>query len=163
MLSDPEATRYMHFAQWTEEQRHQWFDRCVWDPEEADTTAMNWGIARQDAGDVIGWFGIGNASQPSVLDERSFGFLLNRAFWNQGYMTEALRAVLDYEFTVRGAPQVSATCEIANMGSARVMEKAGMRREKTVYDADSEGNWANRHHYALTRAGYDVLSQRARG
>lgn len=154
MLSDSEATRYMHFAHWTEHQRRQWFDQCMATAQEAEPEAFNWAMTRREADDVIGWFGIGNASHPTVRDERSFGYLLNPAFWNQGYMTEALRAVLGYEFGLRGTPQVSATCEIANVASSRVMEKAGMRREKTVYDADFEGNWAYRHHYAITRAEY---------
>lgn len=86
--------------------------------------------------------------------ERSFGYLLARAHWNRGYMTEALRAVLVYEFGTRGTPRVSATCEVENGASARVLEKAGMRLEKTVRDADFEGNWAVRHHYAINRAEY---------
>ncbi len=69
-------------------------------------------------------------------------------------MTEALRAVLDHEFGTRGMPRLHATCETANPASARVMEKAGLRRELTVRDTDSEGNWAERHHYVIDRAAY---------
>lgn len=153
MVSDPEAIRYMHFAHWNEDRRRQWFDWCVASAEAPDD-ATSWAIVRKETKDVIGWFGIGNASAPSVPGERSFGYLLDPAFWGQGFMTEALRAVLDYELRVRGTAQVSATCEIPNGASARVMEKAGMRREKTVYDADFEGNWAHRHHYVISRAEY---------
>lgn len=64
-------------------------------------------------------------------------------------MTEALRALLAYEFRVLGALYISATCETANPASARVMEKAGMRHLKIVYDADFMGNWAERHHYGI--------------
>jgi RimJ/RimL family protein N-acetyltransferase len=149
MLSDPLTTRYMHFAKWTEDQRRRWFDWCMANAQQPDADAINWAIVRKDAGDVIGWFGIGTSSEPS------FGYLLDRAFWNQGYMTEALRAVLAYEFDTRCALQVRATCETANPASARVMEKVGMRREKTVYDADFEGNRARRHHYVITKAEYE--------
>lgn len=155
MLSNPEATRYMHFAHWTDEQRRRWFDRCIAKAEKADAGEIAWAITRKDANDVIGWFGIGAMSHPTVPGERRFGYLLNWAFWNQGYMTEALWAVLDFEFRVRGTPRVSATCETANVASFRVMEKVGMYREKTVYDADFEGNWATRHHYVITGAEYE--------
>jgi RimJ/RimL family protein N-acetyltransferase len=77
-------------------------------------------------------------------------------------MTEALRAVLAYEFTTLRAPQIRATCETDNPASARVLEKAGMRREKTVYDTDFEGNWAHRHHYVITQAEYAARSGRDR-
>lgn len=158
MVGDPEAMRYMHFAHWDEDRRRQWFDRCVADAESPHTDGVSWAIARKETGEVVGWFFIGNTDPPSVPGERGFGYLLDRSSWGKGYMTEALRAVLDHEFRVRGTLQVRAECEIGNEASARVMEKAGMRREKTVYDADFEGNWAYRHHYTMTRAEYDALT-----
>lgn len=158
VVSDPEATRYMHFAQWTDDRLRQWFDWCIASSEDAETETIAWAIVREETDEVIGWFGIGSSSHPAVPGERSFGYLLSPAFWNHGYMTEALHAVLAYEFDVRGTPRVSATCEIANGASFRVMEKVGMHREKTVYDADFEGNWAYRHHYAITRAEYGARS-----
>ena len=154
MLSDPVTTRYMHFASWTEDQRRQWFDWCITNAQQPDADAINWAIMRKDSGDVIGWFGIGTSSAAAITGEQGFGYLLTRDVWNQGYMTEALRAVLAYAFDTRNAPRVRATCDTANVASARVMEKVGMRREKTVYDADFEGNWAHRHHYAITDAEY---------
>ena len=147
LLSDPRNTRYMHFATWTDEQRHRWFERCL--AQRSDAT--NWGITCNSLADVIGWFGIGGATHPSVAGERSFGYLLDHAHWNRGYMTEVLRAVLAYEFYTRGAPRLTATCEVANVASARVMEKVGMHWECTVRDTDGEGNWAERHHYAIDR------------
>jgi RimJ/RimL family protein N-acetyltransferase len=107
---------------------------------------------------MIGWFGIGTSSDAAVPGERRFGYLLNRACWNRGFMTEALRAVIACEFGARGTPQLRATCAVDNPASARVMEKAGMRREKSVFDADTDGNWKWLHHYAITKADYEVRS-----
>ncbi|MFO5197509.1 GNAT family N-acetyltransferase, partial [Salmonella enterica subsp. enterica serovar Typhimurium] len=90
--------------------------------------AFYWAITLRDSGTIIGWFGIGTSSDPDVPGERRFGYLLNRAYWNQGYMTEALQAALADEFDNRNAPRLQATCSIDNPASARVMEKAGMRR-----------------------------------
>ena len=155
MLSDPQTVRYMHFATLTQDQRRDWFEWCVANARQPDTDAINWAIARKDTGDVIGWFGIGTSDNAAVVGERGFGYLLDRAVWNRGYMTEALRAVLAHEFGTRGAPRLRATCDVANPASARVMEKVGMRRERTAYGADFMGNWAHRHHYAITRAEYE--------
>jgi len=69
-------------------------------------------------------------------------------------MTDVLGAVFAYEFETLGVPQLSATCRTANVASARVMEKAGMRRVKSGCGADFEGNWSHRHHYVITRAEY---------
>jgi [ribosomal protein S5]-alanine N-acetyltransferase len=160
ILSDAETTRFMHFGTWTVEQRRQWFNGCVANAPQPpdDDDAFYWAITRRDSDEVIGWFGIGTSSDAAVQGERRFGYLLSRSCWNQGYMTEALGAVLADEFGARAAPRLSATCNVANPASARVMEKAGMRREKTVFDTDFEGEPAQQHHYAITKAEYDARS-----
>lgn len=158
MLSDPLIIRYMHFVTWTAEQRRQWFEWCVTTAQQPDFDALNWAMTRKDTGSVIGLV----HSQPSddtdaaVPGERGFGYLLKPAAWNQGYMTEALRAVLAYEFGTRDTPGLRATCHVANPASARVLEKVGLRLEKTVFDANFAGNLAQWHHYAITQAEYEV-------
>lgn len=149
-LSDPEVTRWMHFSRYSEADRRRWFDWCLQNNEDAGRDADNWAILLAHAdSEVIGWLGIGASSSPSVPGERSFGYALARAQWGRGSMTEALRAVLDHEFSCRRVPRITATVETENVASARVMEKVGMTRVKTVYDQDFEGNWAMRHHYAI--------------
>jgi ribosomal-protein-alanine N-acetyltransferase len=149
VLSDPEVTRYMHFAAWNEEKRRAWFEWCIANSQEPNPDVYNWAISLKDTDNVIGWLGIGSASHPTMERERDFGYVLNRAFWGRGFMTEALRAVLAYEFEMLGALRIFATCETANIASARVMEKAGMRHEGTFRDTDFEGNWADRHRYGI--------------
>lgn len=149
-LSDSEVTRWMHFSRYSEADRRCWFDGCLQNNEDASGDADNWAIVlTPDGGEVIGWFGIGSSSEPSVPGERSFGYALARAHWGHGYMTETLRAVLEYEFSQRGTPRVKGTVETENVASVRVMEKVGMARVQTVHDQDFEGNWATRHHYNL--------------
>jgi len=157
MLADAESSRFMHFATWTEDQRRQWFNGCVTNVPQPpdDVDAFYWAITRKDSGAVIGWFGIGTSSDAAVPGERSFGYVLERTYWNQGYMTEALNAVLAYEFGTRSTPRLRATCDVGNPASARVMAKVGMQLEKTVFDANFEGNGAKQHHYAITRAKYE--------
>lgn len=155
MLSDPETTRYMHFATWTEDRRREWFDWCIDNSQQSNADSIQWLITRKDTGNVIGWFGIGASSEPTATYDVSFGYLIARSQWNRGFMTEAVRAVFAYEFETLGAPQLNATCEVNNPASARVLEKVGMRRVRTVYGADFEGNWARRHHYRITRSDYE--------
>jgi [ribosomal protein S5]-alanine N-acetyltransferase len=149
IVSDPEVTRHMHFSTWTHEQRREWFDWCIENNHEPNRDVYNWGITLQGSDALIGWFGIGSSSRATVAGERGFGYLLHRHYWGQGYMTEVLLAIIAYEFETLGTPRLSATCETDNHASARVMEKAGMRHERTIHDTDFEGNWAYRHHYAI--------------
>jgi ribosomal-protein-alanine N-acetyltransferase len=57
------------------------------------------------------------------------GFVLSRAHWGKGYATEVARAVLDWLRTLESVERVSATCDVQNEASARVLEKIGMSRE----------------------------------
>ena len=152
-LSDAEVTRYMHFSSWSELDRQQWFRRCLENDRRSHRESYNWGIALRDTNRLIGWLGIGASSR--FPNERSCGYALDRRFWGQGYMTEALRAVLRYEFEELGSQRISAECEVENLASARVMEKAGMTYEDTAYNADFQGNWAHRHRYAITWQQYE--------
>jgi [ribosomal protein S5]-alanine N-acetyltransferase len=154
LLADPHIIRYMHFVTWTADQRRQWFEWCLTNEQQPDSDARNWAVTRKDSGAVIGLC----HSQPSdehdaaVPGERGFGYLLKRTAWNQGYMTEALRAVLEDEFGTPATLALRATCHVANPASARVLEKVGLCHEKTTFDPDFAGTPAQWHHYTITKA-----------
>ncbi|MBI2345337.1 MAG: GNAT family N-acetyltransferase [Deltaproteobacteria bacterium] len=57
------------------------------------------------------------------------GYVVMRPEWNKGYVTEALKEVLAFAFSIPGVYRVWAICDVKNRASARVMEKAGMTRE----------------------------------
>jgi len=57
------------------------------------------------------------------------GYALARPYWGKGYMTEILRAMIKWAFTQPDIFRVQAFCDVDNLGSARVMENAGMQRE----------------------------------
>jgi RimJ/RimL family protein N-acetyltransferase len=58
-----------------------------------------------------------------------FGYVLARPCWGQGLMTEALTEVVAWVLTQPPIFRISAVCDVENIGSARVMEKAGLTRE----------------------------------
>lgn len=57
-----------------------------------------------------------------------FGFLLNRRHWRHGYATEATGAVLGWLRSIAAIRCIYATCDVDNVASARVLEKAGLAR-----------------------------------
>ncbi|QEN04968.1 N-acetyltransferase [Thiospirochaeta perfilievii] len=60
-----------------------------------------------------------------------FGYMLSQSYWGSGYMTETLKAVLDYIFSSFDINKVEASYYVGNPGSGRVMEKCGMVYEGT--------------------------------
>ncbi len=57
------------------------------------------------------------------------GYGVARAHWGEGLASEAARAMLDWSFPHYGLAKVFARTDPRNVGSWRVMEKLGMRRE----------------------------------
>lgn len=79
---------------------------------------------REEGGELIGMISI----RPDEW-RVDLGYVLGRKFWGRGYMTEAVRAVVDYALAETEVFRVWAVCDVENAASARVLEKAGMRRE----------------------------------
>ena len=73
---------------------------------------------------LIGMFGL----HPMNL-KLEVGYALARLHWGKGYMTEVLRKVIDWALTQADIYRVQAICDVKNIGSSRVMEKADMIRE----------------------------------
>ena len=61
------------------------------------------------------------------------GYCLSRPYWNQGIMTEALRTVMRYLFYEIGYEKIIAKHDVLNPASGMVMQKAGMKFEKVLY------------------------------
>ncbi|MFF2019022.1 GNAT family N-acetyltransferase [Paenibacillus sp. NPDC058177] len=57
------------------------------------------------------------------------GCELAPAFWGQGYMTEALKLLLDYGFGQMGLNRIEALCHPVNTRAARLMSSLGFERE----------------------------------
>jgi [ribosomal protein S5]-alanine N-acetyltransferase len=159
ILSDPEVTRFMHFASWDEVERRAWFEWLLQNASSQEHDAYIWAVTLRNNGTLIGWFGIETASDPveAAKGARSCGYMLDRSRWGQGYMPEAMQAVFTYEWMTLGTARIIATCKTQNTASARVMQKCGMIYERTCDDDDSEGNRASRHHYAISKQGMDAL------
>jgi len=86
-----------------------------------------WGIALRETGKIIG--NIHLMDMDATHRKAEVGFVLARAYHNQGMMTEALREVLKYALGELGLNRVEGFCVVDNLASAAVMRKAGMTRE----------------------------------
>jgi ribosomal-protein-alanine N-acetyltransferase len=127
---DPEVTRWTDYAADTRHEAEQWLESVIFHNQQQPRLAYNLAISMRQDERVIGWIGIGPAARTDPAEgELSAGFCLRREWWGRGLMTEALRAIIGFVFQSLGARRVSAQCYPANVASARVMEKAGMRFE----------------------------------
>ncbi|PCL91573.1 GNAT family N-acetyltransferase [Paenibacillus lautus] len=86
-----------------------------------------WGIEHKQAKKLIGSCSF--VSWDNRNKRAELGYVLSNEYWNQGYMSEVIRRILEFGFNELGLVRIEARCHLDNIGSARVMEKTGMRFE----------------------------------
>ncbi len=83
-----------------------------------------WAVCLRDENVPVGYVHV------SADGSHDLGYALGRAYWGRGLATEACRAVID-RLRMDGVPFVTATHDVNNPGSGRVMQKLGMRYQYT--------------------------------
>jgi ribosomal-protein-alanine N-acetyltransferase len=143
IFSDPEVNR------WTGGPR----------PREASVTAVQvavehwerkgygiWVLTDRQTGRFVGRCGLRWLDD---IGETELLYTLPRELWGRGLATEASFAALDFGFGPAGLRRILALALPDNGPSRRVMEKVGMRLEKTVPFRDSPAVW-----YAIGKEDY---------
>lgn len=96
--------------------------RCLATPTD---TARTFVLIGRDQGKLLGAFDL-RRPQPHRLD---CGYVLSRAYWGRGLMTEVLAEISAWALRRDAIWRIGAVCDVENLASARIMEKAGWQRE----------------------------------
>ena len=96
--------------------------RCIqcW----SDKSAFPWVVIRKNDDELIGMIEL-------RIDKfrADLGYVIAREHWGVGYATEITKTVVDWALAQEQLYRIWATCDVENIASARVLEKAGMQRE----------------------------------
>jgi RimJ/RimL family protein N-acetyltransferase len=85
-----------------------------------------------------------------VHQSGEIGFVVHPLHQGRGYATEAAEPFLSFAFEVLGLHRVIGRTEARNTGSARVLEKLGMRREAQLVENEwVKGEWQSELVYAI--------------
>lgn len=80
------------------------------------------------------------------------GYFTYPGFWGNGYMTEALKKVLEFAFTENDVYRVTTGCLAENVGSEKVMQKCGLIKEAEHVDYEwHDGKMKTRLEYRLLK------------
>jgi len=88
---------------------------------------VDWGIVHKAEKKFIGTCGFVEWSMTHSRAE--IGYALSGRYWGEGYMSEAVNAIIEFGFREMLLNRIAARCEVNNIASARVMEKVGMQLE----------------------------------
>ncbi len=121
-----------------------------WILENQSTKIKNYTFAIENKWnkEFIGLFGLKLWSEKHRRGE--VWYKIDPQHWNKGYATEAVLAVLDFGFEELNLHRIQAGCAVDNIGSFKVLEKAGMIREgrgRKVLPLKS--GWSDNFEYAI--------------
>ena len=81
-------------------------------------------------------------------------------YWNKGYTTEAMLALLKFAFTELKLHRVEAGCAVGNIASKRVLEKAGMIQEGLFRaNLPIRGEWIDNLKFAILDSDFEKQAQ----
>jgi len=89
--------------------------------------SLRWSITRPSDDWMLGHASLFNFSAQSGRGDIGYG--LARPHWGQGFMHEALTAVIDYAFGPLGLRRLEADTDPRNASSLRALERLGFARE----------------------------------
>jgi ribosomal-protein-alanine N-acetyltransferase len=154
MLVEPDVVRFLEYGPFDEFQTREWLSHVI--VTKYDTPRLVHHLAIElptslnegEVGCVIGWIAL-TTLVPSTR-EWALSFALDINHWGQGYMTEAVTALVDHAFVDLSAHRIYAEVEPDNVASTRVLEKCGfelegrLRRKQRI-----RGEWRDVLHYAV--------------
>ena len=123
--NDPEITRYLSWRAYERVEPLTAFLRECVDHWEKGDGHFAWLLCLKGSDQPIGSIGVTLEGNGRAM----FGYVLAKKFWGHGMAAEALAFLVDWSLRQPEIHRAWAFCDVENLASARVMEKAGMVRE----------------------------------
>jgi RimJ/RimL family protein N-acetyltransferase len=110
-------------------------------------------IVLRETGEIIGLFDLRLAEGP----QDNFGYWLGKAYWGNGYMTEALGLMVEYAFRASDLEELTAGALVENLGSQGVMRANGFAPvDRYRLDRPVLGDVMDMRRMKLTRADWEA-------
>ncbi|WP_125760483.1 GNAT family N-acetyltransferase [Companilactobacillus hulinensis] len=124
--SDPEVTKYLTWP--TYDSIDQAYEFLKYRTESyQNPCTYDWGIVVKETNDLIGTISAVDFS--GKINSVEIGYAIGSKWWRNGYMTEALKKVIDFFFTETDVNRIEACYDSDNPNSGKVMHKSGMSFE----------------------------------
>jgi ribosomal-protein-alanine N-acetyltransferase len=99
-----------------------------WEQKAEQDSEYQFGIFRNEDHALLGTINLFQV-QRGPLQSAFIGYFLDKTQNGKGYMTEAVRLIVDYAFSLLHLHRIEAGVMPRNIGSIRVLEKSGFHKE----------------------------------
>ena len=125
LFSDKKVTQFYNVVTLTNEEEAQkfidWFQTRF-----VEKVGIRWGISLKGHDNIIGTIGFNNFTKQH---RANIGFDLLVDFWNNGYLTEAIKCVTEFGFNKLDVNRIEAEVMMGNIASEKVLAKNGFTNE----------------------------------
>ncbi|AQU82740.1 MULTISPECIES: GNAT family N-acetyltransferase [unclassified Halomonas] len=129
ILSDPEVMKYSIRGVCDEAATRRFIDWCL--DCYASRSIGPWALVEKVSGQLIGFCGI-SPEEVNGVEEIGLGYRLAKQYWNKGFASEAVQAVLSSAFSQKQLSSVVVIIESENVASLKVANKAGFSAFETL-------------------------------
>ncbi len=109
-----------------------------WIANYEDKSFYQWAIVLKETGDPIGALSVVDMDEKA--NKVNIGYCIGSKWWNKGYTSEAVAAVIPFFFGDVKVGRIEAQHDPNNPSSGKVMQKCGLKYEGTLRKAD----WSNK-------------------
>lgn len=90
-------------------------------------TDINWAVTEKGSDVCIGIMGFYRTQPENYRSE--LGYMILKEYWGKGYVTEAVKTLLDFAFNTLNFHSIEAVIDPRNVASEKVLQKNGFRKE----------------------------------
>ncbi len=145
---DAEVTRFMAWGPNTAEQTLTFITHAVKNAHTTPRLSYDLAVIHAATHSLIG--GAGLYIRQDRRFEAEIGYCLQKEVWGRGYGAEIARLLVRLGFDHLHLHRLIATCDPENIGSVRVLEKAGFQREGLMRShLKTRSGWRNSYLYAI--------------
>ncbi|MFT4660147.1 MAG: ribosomal-protein-alanine N-acetyltransferase [Patiriisocius sp.] len=114
---------------------------------------FTWAIESKDEHDFIGLIAMNLAAEK--FSRAEVWYKLDSKFWKNGYATESVKRLLSFGFNDLDLHRIEAGCAVGNLGSLKVLEKAGMIKEgRTRQRLPLKTGWSDGFDFGMLKSEY---------
>ncbi|QJW45111.1 GNAT family N-acetyltransferase [bacterium BFN5] len=115
---------------------------------------IRWAITRQADHVVIGTCGFHNLKAEHKRAE--LGYELGKPFWKQGFMAEALAAIIPYGFEILNLNRIEAFVNFGNSNSTSILQRMGFSLDGLLREYEfAREQFVDQYCYSLLKQEYD--------
>ncbi|WP_054027731.1 GNAT family N-acetyltransferase [Bacillus sp. FJAT-28004] len=150
--SDPFVVKYMLWGPNSKDDTQNYLSMVTEMQKQEPRLGYEFAVVMKENNQLIGGCGI-HVCGPS---QGELGYCFNQAYWGSGFATEAADALLQFGFRELGLHRIYATCRPDNLGSAKVLQKIGMKYEGHIREhMRHNGKWHDSYQYSILENEYN--------